>query len=161
MRIGPELTTSLPLIQGFLTALSVGVGAIVGLISQSGENFAVLDERLSVPIWLLSLGWLAFFVVTAFIGARLVRLSSISRRWRRELALWVVQLVLCWSWSPLAMRFGTPGWAAIAAALSFAILLFILVRLARRGRTRVVFAPAVIWLGYIVSVSLQIARLGG
>jgi benzodiazapine receptor len=130
----------------FFLALTVGGGTLIGVNNIPGEWYTGLQKpSFNPPNWIFAPVWTLLYVAIAVAG---------WRTWRRDprdgaMFLWVAQLVLNFSWSPVFFGAERPGTAlAVIAALLVLILLFLVVSWRRDRTSALLFVPYGLWVAF-------------
>ena len=141
----------------------VGVGAVMGLISNSGYGNAWFDAlakpAVMPPGWVFGLAWTILY---ALLGIDLALALSAQRSAARTsgITLFAIQLLLNFSWSPLFF-----GAHQVKLALAVIVAIFLLSLGALRrfwqfSRTAAwILIPYLAWLGFASFLNLEILLL--
>jgi tryptophan-rich sensory protein len=135
----------------------LGGGLLIGYATLPGAWYAALDKpafnppnRVFGPVWSL------LYVLVAIAGWRIWQ----TRDSGRTKALWIIQLVLNFLWSPVFFGARMPAAALVViVALLIAILAFIATAWRRDRIAAWLFVPYAAWVAFATLLNLSIARL--
>jgi tryptophan-rich sensory protein len=147
---------SLPMLIGFLVVV-IAVGALIGALNTPGAWFAGLAKpAFQPPNWLFAPVWLILYVLIAIAGWRTFNLEPKGR----EAALWVLQMVLNWLWSPVFFTLHALWLAFVIIALLLLVIVgFMAVTWNRDRTTAALFIPYALWVAFATVLNFAIARL--
>jgi benzodiazapine receptor len=130
---------------GFLV-LVVGGGLLIGSQTRPDAWFQHLAKPpFQPPNWIFAPVWTVLYVCIAVAGWRTFREAPTS--W--AMALWWLQLVLNFGWSPLFFGAHLIGLALVViAALLFAIASFMIAAVERDRIAATLFVPYGAWVGF-------------
>ncbi len=140
---------------GFLL-LVLGGGLLVGAVARpDGWYAALVKPAFNPPSWVFAPAWTLLYVLVAVAGARTFEVGA-----RLGLALWTVQLLLNFSWSPVFFGLHRQGTAlVIVIALLAAILVFVAERWRSDNVAAWLFVPYAAWVGFASLLNGAIVRL--
>lgn len=142
-----------PLLLLFL-AIVLGMGSVVGLIAAPGDYV----RQLTVPDPVLpdavsSILWLVLSSAFAVAGWRNWIIDSNSTQMR----LWLAVLILSWWFSPAFFIIRMPALALAVVVAIFVLMLWFTLRAWRRDRVSFwLFAPSVLYIGYVAAMTAAI-----
>jgi tryptophan-rich sensory protein len=140
--------------------LVVGGGTLIGLFNRPDGWYVGLHKpSFTPPNWLFAPVWSALFLMIAAAGWRAWQAPSPARR--NLLALWVVQLVLNFLWSPLFFGAQRIGLALTdICALLLAIVAFIALARHHGERTAaLLMVPYAAWVAFAALLNAALFRL--
>jgi translocator protein len=136
--------------------LVLAVGFTIGLTIRPGEWYQSLAKPwFTPPNWLFAPAWTLVYILIAIAGWRVTSTDGLTSTTFR---LWMVQMILNWTWTPVffGLRQVGPGLAVILCLL--AIAFGFMIRAGDRF-ARWCFAPYVLWLVYATSLNAAIFLL--
>lgn len=138
-------------------ALVIGVGALIGTQTRPGDWYAALQKPwFNPPNWVFAPVWFVLYAMIAGAGWRVWTTNARSV----PMALWVVQIVLNWAWSPAWFGLEQPWLAfAIIAALWLTIVAFLWTTRRLDRVAMWLFVPYFLWVSFALSLNLSIALL--
>jgi tryptophan-rich sensory protein len=126
--------------------LVLGIGMAIGYLNMPGEWYAALSKpSFNPPDWIFAPVWSVLFVMIGGAG---------WRTWERKsdgagMKLWIAQMVLNFSWSPVFFTLHSIGAAlVIIVALLAAILGFIARRWPADRLSALFFMPYALWVSF-------------
>lgn len=135
----------------------VAVGAGIGLLIGPDAWFASLNKpSFNPPAWLFAPVWTTLYILIGIAFARLYLRDPKGPAMR----VWLVQMVLNWSWTPL--WFGLHlMWAAFAVivALWIAIVTFIVTARKTDPVSSLLFLPYLAWVSFAGLLNLTLAMM--
>lgn len=141
----------------------LGIGFLMGILSNSGLGNAWFDNlakpALMPPGWVFGVAWTILYVLLG-ISLALALASPRSPKRRLAVGLFLIQLALNFSWSPLFF-----GAHQVRAALVVIVLILVLsvgaaIALRRvRAAAAWLFVPYVAWLCFATYLNLEIILL--
>lgn len=143
----------------FFLLVVVGGGLFIGASNVPGGWYAQLVKPwFNPPNWLFAPAWTVLYILIAFAGW--MTFQEDGRIWGK--ALWAVQLMLNFLWSPVFFSLHQIGAAlAVVILLWMAVVAFILVQRARQPASSALFIPYVLWVSYAAALNAAILRLNG
>lgn len=141
---------------GIFLLIVLGVGFAIGLTIRPGEWYASLSKPFfTAPNWLFGPAWTAIYILIAVAGWRVALVAGFMTS---SFRLWILQLVLNWSWTPVffGLHQVSVGLLVIVALL-VTVIAFIL-----KVPDRIAawcFAPYSLWLCYAIALNLGILLL--
>lgn len=134
-------------------AITLGGGLLIGSRNTPGAWYEGLQKPVfNPPNWLFAPTWTLLYILIAIAGALVWR-----RHDRKALALWALQMVLNFAWSPL---FFTAHAIGAAALVSTAMLATIILFIAQAWRTTHLaawlFIPYAAWVAYATILNASI-----
>jgi benzodiazapine receptor len=132
----------------------LGCGIAIGTVTRPDGWYAALNKpSFNPPNWVFAPVWLLLYVMIAVAGARTYERVS-------GFALWVVQLVLNFSWTPAFFLLHRPAVAlVIVAALFVVILVFIWTRWTVDRVSALLFVPYAAWVAFAALLNAAIVVL--
>jgi tryptophan-rich sensory protein len=133
--------------------LVLATGFTIGLTIPPGAWYQSLAKpSFTPPNWLFAPAWTLVYILIAIAGWRVTISEGLNSTAFR---LWMAQMLLNWTWTPVFFGFHQigPGLAVIACLLAIVVAFMIRVqdRLARWC-----FAPYALWLVYATSLNAAI-----
>lgn len=108
---------------GVFIAISLGVGSAIGIVSRPDDWFFALENQVVVPPqWILSLGWSLYFIASGLVGHALWRRSTRQRHWRWSIWVWCAHTVMMWTVSPVLYLAHRPGVATVLVTLAAGLM---------------------------------------
>ena len=138
----------------FLLAV-VGIGLFIGTVTRPDGWYAALAKpSFNPPSWVFAPVWTLLYVLIAIAGARTFE------RGTGGFPLWLGQMALNFTWSPVFFGLHRPGLAlAIILALLMAILAFIATRWRADRTAALLFVPYAAWVAFAGVLNASIALL--
>jgi benzodiazapine receptor len=132
----------------------LGCGIAIGTVTRPDGWYAALNKpSFNPPNWVFAPVWLLLYVMIAVAGARTYERVS-------GFALWVVQLVLNFAWTPAFFLLHRPAVAlVIVAALLVVILVFIWARWTADRISALLFVPYAAWVAFAALLNAAIVVL--
>jgi tryptophan-rich sensory protein len=132
----------------------LGCGIAIGTVTRpNGWYAALVKPPFNPPNWVFAPVWALLYVVIAVAGARTYERVS-------GFALWVVQLVLNFAWTPAFFLLHRPAVAlVIVAALLVVILVFIWARWTADRISALLFVPYAAWVAFAALLNAAIVVL--
>jgi translocator protein len=139
------------------------LGFFFGRIVQSGEEnawyAALAKPELTPPGWLFPVAWASLYIMLGLalamiLNARGARLRGVA------IALFVMQLVLTYAWTPLffgAHQVTAAFWLIVFMLAISIAMTFVFARIRRAAAWLVV--PYMVWISFAGMLTLEIARL--
>jgi benzodiazapine receptor len=144
------------LILFILVVLSCGIG--IGFFCQPGEWYARLKKpSFNPPNWAFAPAWTILYMMIAIAGWRTWEYGA-----NLAFTVWLLQLVVNYSWSPAFFRMHRGG---LALALIVVLLALIFVFIALQWNTdrtaAVLFIPYAAWVAFASALNAMLLRLNG
>ena len=143
--------------------LLVLLGSIAGRMAGAGEGnrwFDALDKPAFMPPgWLFGAAWTLLYILLGLALAML--LHARGARWRGPaIALFLLQLLANYFWSPLFFALHQPGWALalIGVMIALAVVLIVLLWWIRRVAA-LLLLPYLAWLCFAAALNASILSL--
>lgn len=140
----------------FLTVV-VGGGIGIGLFSVPGKWYAGLKKpSFNPPNWIFGPVWTILYVFIAIAGWRIweIDASAIAMK------VWLIQLVLNFTWSPLFFMAHRVGVAlAVIFLLFISIAAFVIAAWNIDLMSAMLFLPYAIWVGFAAALNSSILYL--
>lgn len=135
----------------------LGGGTAIGLATLPGDWYAGLAKPpFNPPNAIFGPVWTVLYVLIAVTGWRVARRAPLSP----AMALWTLQLLLNFAWSPVFFGLQRPDAAlAIVAAMLAAIGGFILVSWRQDRVAALMFAPYAAWVAFATALNAAIVML--
>lgn len=135
----------------------LGGGTAIGLATLPGDWYAGLAKPpFNPPNAIFGPVWTVLYVLIAVTGWRVARRAPLSP----AMALWTLQLLLNFAWSPVFFGLQRPDAAlAIVAAMLAAIGGFILVSWRQDRVAALMFAPYAAWVAFATVLNAAIVML--
>jgi benzodiazapine receptor len=132
----------------------LGCGIAIGTVTRpNGWYAALVKPPFNPPNWVFAPVWSLLYVMIAVAGARTYERTS-------GFALWVVQLVLNFAWTPAFFLLHRPAVAlVIVAALLVVILVFIWARWTADRISALLFVPYAAWVAFAALLNVTIVVL--
>jgi tryptophan-rich sensory protein len=141
----------------------VGIGFLMGLVSNSGFGNPWFDQLTKPaampPGWVFGVAWTVLYVLLGIALALALAAPPSSTR-RTALSLFILQLILNYSWSPLffAAHQVRIALAAIVIILALSVAAAIALRRVNEAAT-LLMAPYLAWLCFATYLNFEIMRL--
>ncbi|PTW63041.1 TspO/MBR related protein [Breoghania corrubedonensis] len=132
----------------------LGGGLAIGFATVPGAWYAALQKpAITPPNWLFAPAWTILYVLIAIVGWRTFERDKMGT----EMKLWVGQLMLNFTWSPVFFRFQDP-YRALVLIVMMLILIFWFLKLtwSRDRVTAWLFVPYVVWSSYATLLNVLI-----
>jgi benzodiazapine receptor len=144
------------LIVAIFVLLVLGGGLIVGFAARPDAWYAALSKPpFNPPNWIFAPVWSLLYILIAVAGAR-----TYERGLSGGFALWAVQLVLNFCWSPVFFALQRPGFAlAIVTALLACTVTFIVIRWNADRASALLFLPYAAWVAFAALLNASIVAL--
>ncbi|MFT0892063.1 TspO/MBR family protein [Pseudochelatococcus sp. G4_1912] len=137
--------------------ITLGVGLMIGFVTMPAEWYAALNKPwFTPPNWLFGPAWSILYVMIAVAGWRC------WLRDRRGLAmkLWLIQMLLNFSWSPLFFGAQQPALAlVIIVAMVATTFAFIAATWKRDQITALLFVPYAAWTSFATLLNATIVMM--
>ncbi|MCK0142795.1 TspO/MBR family protein [Aliiroseovarius sp. F20344] len=137
--------------------LVLGAGIAIGILTAPGEWYGNLQKPFfNPPNWVFGPVWTVLYLMIAYVG---------WRAWRHEsraslLPLWIAQLSLNFSWSPVFFAAQKPALAlVIILCLLLTIAVFIRTAWQSDRPSALLFAPYIAWVGFASALNAAIVFL--
>jgi tryptophan-rich sensory protein len=126
-------------------AIVFGGGSFIGINTAPGAWFAGLEKPFfNPPSWIFAPVWSILYVAIAIAGWRVLKVAS-----KLLLGIWILQLVLNFSWSPIFFTLQRPDLALIVILILFlTILTFIRLCWSKDRIAAGLFIPYAAWVGF-------------
>lgn len=129
---------------------------IGGLTAPDGWYAALAKPWFNPPNWIFAPAWTVLYVLIGIAGWRVWRLPERGG----ALGVWIVQLALNFSWTPVFFRLHQIGAAlAVVLALLVAILAFIALAWRRDRTAALLFVPYAAWVAFASTLNGAIWQL--
>ncbi len=135
----------------------MGGGITIGTLTAPAEWYAALQKPpFNPPSWVFGPVWTVLYLMIAFVGWRV---------WKRAdepilRPLWVLQMALNFSWSPIFFALQNPGLAlVIIICLFLTIVLFIRHAWHPDRLSAMLFVPYAAWVGFATILNASIFYL--
>mgnify|MGYP002785821591 FL=1 len=143
--------------------LVLGLGLLMGWISNSGFGNDWFDPLtkpdLMPPGWTFGAVWTTLYILMG-IAVAMVLAAPDSRPRRLGIGLFVLQLLLNFSWSPVFFGGGMVDWAfVIIMAMNVLVVSTIIVFWSVRPLAGVLLLPYLLWLCLATTLNWQIGEL--
>lgn len=124
----------------------VGLGWLIGATNLPGGWYAELAKPSFVPPnWAFPVAWTLLYVMIAIAGWRTFRSAPKGQ----AMTVWLVQLALNFSWSPVMFTMHRIGAALVILVLLFvAVVVYIGLELARDKTAAALFVPYAAWVAF-------------
>lgn len=139
------------------TAVVMGVGFVVGLISAPGSWAQQLTLPPTVlPDWINTVVWFFLCIAFAVAGWRLWLIDSAAF----EMRLWLAILILSWWYNPIFFVARAPMAALVVIALLGFLMLVFVVRTWKADRiSSLLFIPCFVWVVYATVLTAWVIQL--
>lgn len=129
------------------------VGFTIGLTIRPGAWYEALAKPIfTPPNWLFGPAWTVIYVLIAIAGWRVAVVEGPKSAAFR---LWVGQMLLNWTWTPVFFGLHQIGLGLIVIVLLLAIVLAFIFK-TRDGAARWCFVPYALWLCYATALNAAI-----
>ncbi len=154
-------TSWLPLV--LFVVLTVGGGWAIGTLTGPDAWFTALRKPLfNPPNWLFGPVWTVLYVLIAIAGWRVWAISTGDGSNLLCLALWCLQLVFNFIWSPVFFVVHRIDLAlAIIVVLLVAIIAFISAAWPRDRIAGLLFVPYALWVAFATALNAAFLSLNG
>jgi translocator protein len=135
----------------------VGIGWLIGATNLPGEWYAALNKpSFNPPNWVFAPAWTVLYILIAIAGWK----TYLQEQNGLALQLWLLQMLLNFSWSPVFFRYHHMALALmIILAMLAAITGFVYVQ-ARENRTAaLLFIPYAAWVSFASLLNYSLYRL--
>lgn len=134
-------------------------GMAIGFVTRPGNWYATLVKpSFNPPSWVFGPVWSTLYVMIGVAGWRIWR----AHRESTAMALWWVQLLLNWLWSPAFFVLHSPPLAlAIVLSLLAVIVCFIAASWQRERWSALLFLPYALWVSFATVLNAAIVALDG
>ncbi|MGE0280422.1 MAG: TspO/MBR family protein [Rhizobiaceae bacterium] len=141
---------------GFLV-LALGGGTLIGLATVPGEWYANLQKPwFNPPNWIFAPVWTLLYVAIAIAGWR----TFLRRPGGATMAIWAIQMILNFTWSPAFFGLRMPGLALIVLVhLLAAIAAFVFVTRKVDRLSSLLFMPYLAWVAFATVLNAAIIWL--
>ena len=131
-----------------------GTGLLIGLLNMPGAWYSALEKpSFNPPDWVFAPVWTALFVLIAIAGFRTFERQPDDT----AMKLWIVQMALNFSWSPVFFSLHRIGLAlAVIVALLFTILAFIWRQWQPDRKAALLFVPYAVWVGFATILNMSL-----
>lgn len=138
-------------------ALTLGGGLAIGTLTGPDQWFETLQKpAFNPPNWVFAPAWSTLYVVIAVAGRRWWERDSHSL----PMALWWLQLVLNFTWTPIFFSLHAIGPALfVIAGLLVAIFVFVATSWNRDRVAAVLFLPYAAWVAFATALNMAIYQL--
>ena len=153
----PYTRTPSLLYAALFVAAVVGIGLLVGFLTQPGEWYDGLAKpAFNPPPWVFGPVWTVLYILIAIAGWRIWSAAPKST----ATMLWCAQMALNWMWSPAFFGAEAPwlGFAIILVLLA-AILAFIVKAREHDRPASWLFAPYAAWVAFATVLNGSIAAM--
>ncbi|WP_306145188.1 TspO/MBR family protein [Roseibium sp. MMSF_3412] len=135
----------------------LAIGIFIGMQTAPGEWYRALEKPpFNPPNWIFGPVWTVLYVFIAVAGWRTFRQAPGSV----AVKLWVAQMVLNWTWSPVFFAFHQLWFALVILLGMLAAILFFIVDRWQLDRTAaLLFCPYAAWVGFAGILNLSLALL--
>ena len=132
----------------------VGGGMAIGIATVPGEWYAGLQKPvITPPDWVFASAWTILYILIAIAGWRTFERDKLGT----EMKLWVGQLALNFTWSPVFFLFQDPYRALVLIVLMLVLILWFLKRTWNLDRvTAWLFVPYAVWVAYATTLNALI-----
>jgi translocator protein len=132
----------------------LGLGVLSGSFTDSREWYATLEKPfLTPPGWAFGPVWTVLYLFIGWAGARKLELGGAR-------ALWVLQMVLNFAWTPVFFGLRAPVPALVIIAAMWLTIMAFIAREWRSDRTSaLLFVPYAVWVTIATSLNLAIVVL--
>lgn len=137
-------------------------GWVIGWLNIPGPWYESLAKpAFNPPNWLFGPVWTVLYVIIGLVGWRVYERAADSGSGAPSLrALWGLQLLLNYAWSPAFFGLENPGLALVVIALLLAtIIVFILRALPQDKLSAGLFIPYLAWVSFAALLNFEIWRL--
>ena len=140
-----------------LLVLTLGGGVVIGTLTGPDQWFAALQKpAFNPPNWVFAPVWSTLYVLIAIAG---------WRWWERDsrsipMALWWLQLVLNFAWTPIFFSLHAIGAALLVIVGLLAVILIFVATSWRRDRAAaMLFLPYAAWVAFAAVLNAAIYQL--
>lgn len=136
--------------------LVLATGFAIGLTIRPGEWYQSLAKPwFTPPNWLFAPAWTLIYILIAVAGWRVTTSEGLNST---AFSLWMAQMFLNWTWTPVFFGFHQIGLGLAVIACLLAIVVAFMMRVKHRS-ARWCFAPYALWLVYATSLNAAIFLL--
>lgn len=135
-------------------AIVLGGGTLIGLATTPGDWFAALQKPwFNPPGWLFGPVWTLLYVAIAIAGWR----TYLRRPGGTSMAIWVIQLIVNFTWSPVFFGLHMIGLALIVIVFLLAAIVAFIAATWRVDRlSGLLFMPYLAWVIFATALNLSI-----
>jgi tryptophan-rich sensory protein len=136
--------------------LVLGCGSAIGFIAQPDEWYAGLTKAsFNPPDWIFAPVWAVLYVMIAVAGWRI----WLRNRWRSPaMTLWIAQIALNFSWTPVFFGAHAPIAALVIIVLLFCTIAAFIVAAWPRAAAWL-FVPYALWVAFAAALNAAIVAL--
>ncbi|MEL7526696.1 MAG: TspO/MBR family protein [Pseudomonadota bacterium] len=140
-----------------VVVIVLAMGTFIGTQSAPGDWYRNLQKPpFNQPNWIFGLVWTVLYIFIAVAGWRTFRQAPRSS----AMNLWVAQMVLNWTWSPVFFVFHQLWFALVILLGMLAAIVFFIANRWRVDRTSaLLFCPYAAWVGFAGVLNLSLALL--
>lgn len=137
----------------FVVAITA-IGAFIGTSTIPGDWYSGLQKPwFSPPNWVFGPAWTVLYVLIGVVGARKFLYGG-------PLALWIAQMALNFSWSPLFFGLQMPAAAlGVISMMWILIAVFIQKEWSRDRLSALMFIPYLAWVTFAFALNAAIVAL--
>jgi benzodiazapine receptor len=137
--------------------LVVGVGGAIGFLSAPTAWYQeLIKPPFNPPNWLFAPAWLILYILIGIAGARTFLRDASSP----ATAIWAIQMVLNWAWSPTFFRLHLIWPAGVLIVVILALILAFIAVSWRRDRVSAwLFVPYAAWVAFASLLNISIGVL--
>jgi tryptophan-rich sensory protein len=139
-------------------ALVLGCGSAIGFTAQPDEWYAGLTKAsFNPPDWIFAPVWAVLYVMIAIAGWRI----WLRNRWRSPaMKLWIAQIALNFSWTPVFFGAHAPTAALVIIVLLLCTIVAFIVAAWLRDRAAAwLFVPYALWVTFAAVLNAVIVAL--
>ena len=142
------------LILALFLIVTVGGGIAIGILTVPGAWYeSLVKPAITPPNWLFGPVWTIVYILIAVSGFRTFERDKSGP----GMKLWVGQLVVNFSWSPMFFIAQDPYRALVLIVLLFGLTLWYISVTWNRDRIAAwLFVPYAVWLGYATTLNTMI-----
>jgi translocator protein len=135
-------------------AIVIGGGTLIGMVIAPGDWYAGLRKPwFDPPDWVFAPVWTLLYMAVAIAGWR----TFLRRPGGASMAIWSVQLILNFTWSPVFFGLRLVGLALIVIILLLVAIVAFVVATWRVDRpSSLLFVPYAIWVTFATALNLSI-----
>ena len=135
-------------------ALVIGGGTLIGMVIAPGDWYAGLRKPwFDPPDWVFAPVWTLLYMAVAIAGWR----TFLRRPGGASMAIWSVQLILNFTWSPVFFGLRLVGLALIVIVLLLVAIVAFVVATWRVDRpSSLLFVPYAVWVTFATALNLSI-----
>jgi len=140
----------------FVTVV-LGGGTLIGFVTRPGKWYAGLTKpTFNPPNWVFAPAWTALYVLVAIAGWRTFMHGGFSA----AMLLWLGQLALNFSWSPVFFGARRPGLALVVVITLLGLIVsFIALQWETDLVSALLFLPYAAWVAFATLLNTAIWRL--